>query len=144
VKKELSEPTWKNDPQSLRRILAELRRLPLFEAFDKEYNGKCRSFYVRWMHDYVLHPPKYTKRHYTGDIRIDFAEKKTFDRWANSTNFTIKLDFNAPNMSDIVAAHLWMEKISRSKLFNFNSYFSTLEPPFFGHKNKYYKPNAGE
>lgn len=124
----------KKDKQALGWILKELKRLPLFKVFDRDYNGHCRSFYVRWMPDVDIRTSKLT-----GEYRIDFAQKKTMDRWANSTNFSIRFDFTAPCMTDIVRSHLWMEKICRSGLFNFNSYFSTLTCPWFGHDNKYYK-----
>jgi hypothetical protein len=65
----------------------------------------------------------------THDIEIYFAEQKTFDRWANSKNFVVKIDASNPYNSyvDIEKAVRFAKKICRSKVFNFNRYFHAID-----------------
>lgn len=63
---------------------------------------------------------------------VQFAVKKYFDRWANSTNFATQLakskTLYKPNL---VEQYKWMCKVIRSGLFNFNRYFHTIDLPWF-------------
>lgn len=103
-------------------LLPELSKLPKFKA-DEDWKlpyFECRSFYGRWRYEEVQ-----------DRVKIEFAQKKTFDRWANSTNFQITLycRSNEPFTVyfNLLKCHLWMEKVCRSKLFDFNRYFSAIE-----------------
>jgi len=65
-------------------------------------------------------------------IVIHLAEKKTFDRWANSTNFTVRRPKGRRLYYGLFAPQVnWARKIVKSKLFNFDSYFSGIEMPYF-------------
>ena len=116
------------NPLHERRLLADLRRLPQFKITDRKYwRYQCRSFYIRcWVETIVILGAPNEQQ-----IIIDFSQKKTFDRWANSSNFVID-NWNCESnyRPDLVSAHLWMEKVCRSKLFDFNCYFSTISVPF--------------
>jgi hypothetical protein len=106
------------------KLIADLQRLPQFEITDAEWGlAKCRNFYIRWLTNSETH--------------IQFGAIETFDKWSNSTNFTIRMiDYTTPYRTDIVKAHLWMEKVCKSELFDFNSYFSSIEAPWFPMENK--------
>lgn len=101
------------------KLLQDLQRLPLFSVTSRDY-GQCRSFYMRWRKN------EDEDRNYI----VEFAEKKTFDKWGNSTNFLLELHYESGlYRDDIVAAHRWMERVCRSGLFDFNRYFGTIRCP---------------
>lgn len=57
---------------------------------------------------------------------VYLAENKSFDRWANSKNF--KIDIESLNgEKDLIQRIKLARKIVGSKVFNFNSYFHTIE-----------------
>jgi hypothetical protein len=108
-----------------KKLIEDLQRLPQFKL-GKYDCGQCRSFYMRWRID----SPQYF-------FIVEFGQKKVFDRWANSCNFSVFLNYSKDKYRcDIVQAHKWMEKVCRSGLFNFNSYFNTIVSPFFAIINK--------
>lgn len=110
------------------KLLKDLETLPLFKIADKVWClGECRSFYLKWFK--VLGE--------SNTWAVHFGQKKTFDRWANSTNFEVRMQYESGTYrNDIVLAHLWMEKVCRSKLFDFNRYIYTIKAPFNGVENK--------
>jgi hypothetical protein len=118
----------------MKKLLQDLARLPRFRLIDRKYGlGECRSFRVRWRKESFV-PGGYG----AGGFIVEFGEKKTFDRWANSTNFSVHLHYERGlYRDDVVAAHLWMEQVCRSGLFDFNGYFATIDCPRMGYfKNK--------
>jgi hypothetical protein len=127
----LSPTPNKRNRFSTKQLLDDLARLPQFKVTTKEKDwgmASCRSFYIRWFVD-----PEFDR----GWICVQFAVKKTFDRWANSTDFKVLLHYeDGLYRQDIVKAHLWMEKVVRSGLFNFNSYFATIDAASFSVQNK--------
>jgi hypothetical protein len=62
-------------------------------------------------------------------IQVYFAEKKTFDGWANSKNFVVNVGSSSLGYLDvdIEKAVKHARKICRSKVFNFNRYFHTID-----------------
>ncbi len=58
---------------------------------------------------------------------IQLSEKKTFDRWANSTNFEIDFKELQPEMVNLKNTLTHARKIVRSRVFDFNKYFHTIE-----------------
>lgn len=75
--------------------------------------------------------------------RIQFAWRKTFDRWANSTNFeteaweTIKENgerkWTIPYL-DLELA--WCKRAAESGVFDFHTYFDTIKTPWFIYREK--------
>jgi hypothetical protein len=112
--------TNKRHKFSTKRLLADLARLPQFEITTKDKGwgyGRCRTFNLR----YFIDPTQ-------NWIIVQFGVKKCFDRWANSTDFEVHLHYeDGLYRNDVVKAHLWMEKVVRSGLFNFNSYIGTIQ-----------------
>lgn len=103
-----------------RGLLADLARLPYFRVTARGH-GACRGFHLRWFRE-PDNPDPYP--HW----RVEFAERRTFDRWANSRNFGLTLYYKRKlYRPDVVAAHGWMLRVCRSGLFDFNRYFHTLE-----------------
>ena len=82
---------------------------------------------------------------------IQFADKRTFDRWANSTNFETEIWYNpkknqrfacgkfkGKRKSQYTIPNLrkelnWCKKVADSGLFEFNTYFSAIQTPWFIH-----------
>ena len=64
--------------------------------------------------------------HLDNCVRIDLSQKKTFDRWSNSTNFSIYFyrDVDPIKLKNKIA---FARKICRSKLFDFNIYLHTID-----------------
>lgn len=69
--------------------------------------------------------------HTKWDVRI--AIKKTFDRWANSVNFSTDIiyypashQYSIPNVSRTLT---WCGRVMNSDLFDFNSYGGKIETP---------------
>lgn len=106
----------------LELIKKDLACLPCFvigsEGNDWIY-GSCRNFNVR-----VL--PQTVKGY-----RVQFGVKKTFDRWANSCNFAFDVDYRGKWTQDFSKTYSWMMRVVRSGVFDFNSYFSTIECAWF-------------
>lgn len=57
---------------------------------------------------------------------VHFAQVSTFDRWANSTNFEIHIDAVNPS-ADLEGAKKKAEEICKSEIFNFWSYFHSID-----------------
>lgn len=60
------------------------------------------------------------------NIEIYFAEKRTFDTSGNSSNFIVRIDANNPYV-DIEKAVKHARKICKAKVFDFNTYFHTID-----------------
>lgn len=62
-------------------------------------------------------------------LEVHFAERRTFDRWANSTNFAVHfvLDDVRDKRDRLAAAVKQARAICRAKIFNFNQHFHTIE-----------------
>lgn len=112
------------------KLLTDLARLPQFSITLRDdanqYGlGRCRSFYIRW------------RQEGSGFI-VEFGQKKTFDKWGNSTDFTVWLQYERGlYRDDVVPAHRWMERVCRCGLFDFNNYPGTIKCPRLGYfKNK--------
>lgn len=64
---------------------------------------------------------------------IELAERKTFDRWANSSNFVTHAIYTKDNrhwsLPDLAAQVRWARKVCRSRVFDFNSYFESVHLP---------------
>lgn len=81
------------------------------------------------------------------DVRI--AIKKTFDRWANSVNFSTDIiyypssHYSIPDMRHTLT---WCRRVMNSDLFDFTSYFSRIEVPDSTpyRKRIYFKSNEYE
>lgn len=78
-----------------------------------------------------LNLPYYAWDLHTWDVRI--AIKKTFDRWANSVNFSTDIiyypvshQYSIPNVSRTLT---WCRRVMNSDLFDFNSYGGKIETP---------------
>lgn len=68
-------------------------------------------------------------------IEIQLAEKATFDRWANSINFrTLRTKAKNCYYPSLVQQVEWAEKVLGSGLFDFSSYLSVIELPWFESK----------
>jgi hypothetical protein len=63
--------------------------------------------------------PDLTDDHY---LVIQFSLRRTFDRWANSTNFEIDYDGMDPARVNLRNSLMFIRKIVRSKVFDFNKY----------------------
>lgn len=59
-------------------------------------------------------------------MQVHFSQKSTFDRWANSTNFVVVIDPKYPEV-DFEKIVKQAEKICDSKVFDFNTYFHSIE-----------------
>ena len=59
-------------------------------------------------------------------IVVHFSQACTFDRWANSTNFVVKIDpeFHSADLEE-AAAHA--RRICEAAVFDFNTYFHPIE-----------------
>lgn len=65
-------------------------------------------------------------------LDIHLAERATFDRWANSRNFeTSRTKESGCYYPLFWEQYKWAEKVLKSKLFNFNSYFDSIHLPRF-------------
>jgi hypothetical protein len=60
------------------------------------------------------------------NLRVDFAQKSTFDRWANSTNFVVYIDPDS-SAPDLEKAAKHARKICASKVFDFQTYFHPID-----------------
>lgn len=70
---------------------------------------------------------------------VQMAESKTFDRWANSTNFETQVWWSRKGgwtVPDFAREFTWCRKVCRSGLFHFPSYFATITTPWFIHPRK--------
>lgn len=66
------------------------------------------------------------------EVQIQMAERKTFDRWANSVNFvTERTKERRCYHAVFLPQYKWAIKVLKSELFNFNRYFGHLELPWF-------------
>lgn len=120
----------------LDKLIADLSKLPGYELVTRDEHGLASTelFQVRWR------PTD------DWDYEVEFGVEETFDRWANSTNFMIKKSY-CPDDSctvDFVESYKWMEKVVKSGLFNFNSYFATIRVPFFSTITKGHPVKSGE
>ena len=57
---------------------------------------------------------------------VQFAQKKTFDRWANSENFVVKIE-HGDSVANLAVAAKHARKICRAKVFDFNTYFHPID-----------------
>lgn len=65
------------------------------------------------------------------DVLIHLAEIKTFGRWANSTNFqTKRCKEKGLYYALFRPQYNWAIKVIKSGLFDFSSYFDSLELPW--------------
>lgn len=64
---------------------------------------------------------------------IQFADAKTFDRWANSVHFESRRS-NEPRLyyPMIYPQYRWARKVIRSGLFDFGSYIGPVNLPWIG------------
>jgi hypothetical protein len=66
------------------------------------------------------------------NVQIQLAERKTFDRWANSVNFAVDRSKTPKHYFPLFfSQYNWAIKVLKSKLFNFNSYIGAIELPWF-------------
>lgn len=108
-----------------KKILADLATLPGFKLKDKNTKycilGECNYFRIRVLQKENEHLPYNT-------FLVHFGEKKTWDKWSNSTNFETELNYELgmyrPNLKE---SWKWAKKVCDSKLFNFNTYFRSLD-----------------
>ena len=105
----------------MNKLLNDLKRLPRFSSssLDRKNGsgyGSCSHFLIRW---WRLPDGKSWK--------VEFAVRKHFDRWANSTNFACELQYHEPYRPDIKNGYNWMVKIVKSELFDWDRYFHTLD-----------------
>ncbi len=118
--------------RTISKVLKDLRTLPDFVVTEQdEYGvfGKCRGYYVNAY--------RATENSVVSEYRviIRFAVAKDFDRWANSTNFTDERSYESKHFrSDLLKQYKWMNKVVRTKLFNWDSYFSPIRIPSVGLK----------
>src|SRR5271154_6503530 len=103
-----------------KRVLREVKSLP---NCNKNYNSEgCAIFetplfYIRiWDNEFT--------------VEIQLGEKKTFDRWANSINFSTERSKTSKHYYPLFAPQYeWAIKVLKSKLFNFNSYIDHIDLP---------------
>lgn len=78
---------------------------------------------------------QFLKQHYRGEtflansvakFVVHFSQRKTFDRWANSTNFVVPIQPDHPE-ADLEKAAKQAIKICKAKVFNFNTYFHPID-----------------
>lgn len=144
-----------SDPLPIPRpIINAIRTIPGVRDIDTSYGGcyaTTPTFYIR-----VLEVPKGDPSLYQGERKwdIQLAYRKTFDRWANSTNFTTQVwwdpkknqrfsldsakrcpQYTIPDMKREVE---WCRKVAQSGLFEWNSYFATIKTPWFINPRKVY------
>lgn len=107
---------------SKQKLYADLQKLPQFKFTSKKWGlGECLYFYVRWR----------KREDVLGEFVVEFAEKKTFDKWGNSTNFIMHLQYKRNTYrEDIVNAYRWMRRVCRSELFDFNRYVDSIATPW--------------
>jgi hypothetical protein len=66
------------------------------------------------------------------EVQIQLAERKTFDRWANSVNFVTERSKGRRHYyPHFQQQYDWAIKVLESKLFNFDSYFDHIALPWF-------------
>lgn len=66
------------------------------------------------------------------NVQIQLAERKTFDRWANSVNFVTERTKSPKCYYPLFEQqYKWAIKVLKSKLFKFNTYFAPIELPWF-------------
>lgn len=84
--------------------------------------------------DNVVETPLFYIRFYENFdyFKIELAEKTTFDRWANSVNFfTERSKTKGTYYPLFKPQYIWAVKVLESKLFDFNSYISAIQLPWF-------------
>lgn len=66
------------------------------------------------------------------NVQIQLAERKTFDRWANSVNFAVDRSKGQKHYYPLfLPQYNWAIKILKTKLFDFNSYIRAIDLPWF-------------
>jgi hypothetical protein len=60
-------------------------------------------------------------------VEIQFAQRSTFDRWTNSTNFRVTIAANYRGPVNLKPAVTLARRICRSGVFDFNTYFHTID-----------------
>ena len=107
------------------KLKNDLFSLPCFKITDEGPTyifGQCRNFQVR-----VLQEP-------TG-YKIQFGVKKNFDRWSNSCNFEFFVDYKGNYTQHFKKTYAWMMKVVKSNIFDFDSYFATIDCAWFYRNN---------
>ena len=95
-------------------LASELEQLGFTATEDNRLYFKGPGLYAR------IYPPSKD-----APLTLGLAERKTFDRWANSLNFIVRIvpDSTAP---DIALAIKEARRICRSGVFDFNTYFHAI------------------
>jgi hypothetical protein len=108
--------------KQFKQIIKEVRALPQSkETYNKDGYA---MFEVRYFHIRIFNN--------SDDVSIQFAEKKTFDRWSNSVNFFTERSKGRKHYYPVLLPqYKWAIKVLKSKLFDFNSYFNRIELPWF-------------
>lgn len=105
---------------SERKLINDLRQLPGFKITDRKWGlALCAKFFIRWIK-------------VNDSFDVEFASRKHFDRWANSVNFRMKLNYGKNcYREDVRSAYRWMCKVCQSGLFDFSRYSSTVDTPWY-------------
>lgn len=135
-----------------RKVLAAIKAIKGLTELDTKYGimAYTKHFNIRvleWNYDKNPLP--------AGELRwrVQFSYRKTFDRWSNSANFETTIWYH-PNdknkrypdgrrrplytIPDMNLELKWCKKVAESGLFHWNTYFYTIETPWFIYPDQYY------
>jgi hypothetical protein len=110
-------------------IAAELERIGFIpytsDRYDFHGSGEVQCLLARIIHREKLVTYASGATELPG-FEVHFADRQTFDKWSNSTNFKVRIDPDHPS-ADLEKAAKQAVKVCQAKVFDWDTYFHTID-----------------